>query len=179
MDFWAAVEDLPKEQEGPGAAHLNDMELTAGLFYGYVVVNMPGLVSNLEGCKSEDWQSADRELAAKVVEHLTHLIATVSPGAKLGSTAPYGRARFMLIEAGSSQPYSLADAFRRPVPAQVEDAMGALTTEIKGQDTCYGVKGVRRFMSMTDCDIPNGDHLCLADLASWAADAVRSGTVQP
>ena len=49
-DFWAAVEDLPKEAEGPGAAHLNDMELTAGLFYGYVVVDLPGLVSNLEGC---------------------------------------------------------------------------------------------------------------------------------
>ena len=79
LDFWAAVEDLPKEEEGPGAAHLNDTELTAGLFYGYVVVDVPGLVSNLEGCKSDGWQESDRELAAKVVEHLTHLIATVSP----------------------------------------------------------------------------------------------------
>ena len=176
-DYFSVVDDLQGDDEDSGAAHIGDMELTAGLFYGYVVVDVPGLVSNLEGCKSDEWKSADRDLPAKVVEHLTHLIATVSPGAKLGSTAPYGRARFMLIEAGSSQPYSLADAFRRPVPAQVEDALEALTKEIEGQDGCYGMKSVRCFMSMTGCDIPNAERLPLADLASWAADAVRSGTV--
>ena len=176
-DYFSVVDDLQGDDEDAGAAHIGDMELTAGLFYGYVVVDVPGLVSNLEGCKAEDWQSADRELAAKVVEHLTHLIATVSPGAKLGSTAPYGRARFMLIEAGSSQPYSLADAFRTPVPAQTGDALKALVTEIGGQDECYGVKGVRRFMSMNGCDIPNAARLGLDDLASWAADAVRNGKV--
>ena len=100
-DYFSVVDDLQREDEDAGAAHIGDMELTAGLFYGYVVVDVPGLVSNLEGCQSREWESADRELAATVVEHLTHLIATVSPGAKLGSTAPYGRARFMLIEAGS------------------------------------------------------------------------------
>ena len=111
------------------------------------------------------------------MEHLTHLIATVSPGAKLGSTAPYARARFMLIEAGSSQPYSLADAFRIPVPAQVDKALEAVAGEIKGQDECYDVKGVRRFMSMNGCDIPNAERLRMGELASWAADVVRSGTV--
>ena len=178
-DYFSVVDDLQRDDEDAGAAHIGDMELTAGLFYGYVVVDVPGLVSNLEGCNSEEWQNSDRELAARVVEHLTHLIATVSPGAKLGSTAPYGRARFMLIEAGPSQPYSLADAFRAPVPAQVDRALEALTTEIKGQDECYGIKGVRRFMSMPRCDIPDAERLPLDDLASWAADAVRSGTVQP
>ena len=176
-DYFSVVDDLQEDDEDAGAAHIGDMELTAGLFYGYVVVDIPGLISNLEGCKSEEWEDADRELAAKVVEHLTRLIATVSPGAKLGSTAPYGRARFMLIEAGSSQPYSLADAFRRPVPAQVEDALDALAKEMGAQDACYGVKGTRRFMSMTDRDIPNAERLCLDDLASWATDAIRSGEV--
>ena len=177
-DYFSVVDDLQRDDEDAGAAHIGDMELTAGLFYGYVVVDVPGLVSNLEGCKSEEWDSADRELAAKVVEHLAHLIATVSPGAKLGSTAPYGRARFMLIEAGSSQPYSLADAFRRPVPAQIDAALDALTTEIKGQDDCYGVKGVRRFMSLTGCDIPGAERLNLDDLATWAADAIRNGKAE-
>ena len=176
-DYFSVVDDLQRDDEDAGAAHIGDTELTAGLFYGYVVVDVPGLVSNLEGCKSDGWQESDRELAAKVVEHLTHLIATVSPGAKLGSTAPYGRARFMLIEAGSSQPYSLADAFRKPVAAQVDDALKALSAEIKGQDNCYGVKGVRRYMSMTDCDISGGERLNLDDLATWAADAIRNGTV--
>ena len=176
-DYFSVVDDLQRDDEDAGAAHIGDVELTAGLFYGYVVVDVPGLVSNLEGCNSGDWQDADRELAATVVEHLTHLIATVSPGAKLGSTAPYGRARFMLIEAGSSQPYSLADAFRKPVPAQIDAALDALTTEIEGQDACYGVKGVRRFMSMNGGDISSAERLDLPGLASWAADAIRNGTV--
>ena len=173
MDFWAAVEDLPKEEEGPGAAHLNDMELTAGLFYGYVVVDLPGLVSNLEGCKAEDWENNDRELAGKVVEHLTHLIATVSPGAKLGSTAPYACADLMLIEAGSRQPRSLANAFRSPAPAQVKAATGAMSEYLGKIDKAYGGKEVRRVMSIEDCEIPKAEPLCLDDLATWAADAVR------
>ena len=42
------------------------MELTAGLFYGYVVVDVPGLVSNLEGCDAKaEWEGADRTLAVQ------------------------------------------------------------------------------------------------------------------
>ena len=171
-DYFSVVDDLQRDDEDPGAAHIGAMELTAGLFYGYVVVDVPGLVSNLEGCAPGEWESADRELAGSVIKHLLHLIATVTPGAKLGSTAPYSRARFMLVEAGSSQPYSLADAFRRPVPAQVEAALAALTAEIEGQDESYGMKGVRRFMSMNGCDIPNAERLSLDDLASWAAQTI-------
>ena len=88
-DYFSVVDDLQRDDEDAGAAHIGDMELTAGLFYGYVVVDVPALVSNLEGCAPGEWQSADRELATRVVEHLLHLIATVTPGAKLGSTAPY------------------------------------------------------------------------------------------
>ncbi len=176
-DYFSVVDDLQREDEDAGAAHIGDMELTAGLFYGYVVMDVPGLVSNLEGCEAPEWAGADRTLASKVVEHLIHLIATVSPGAKLGSTAPYGRARFMLIEAGTSQPYSLADAFRKPVPAQLDPALEALAEEMTTQDACYGVRGARRFLSMKDCAIPSAERLSIDGLATWAADAVRSGTV--
>ena len=54
-DYFSVVDDLQGDDEDAGAAHIGDMELTAGLFYGYVVVDVPGLVSNLEGCRSEDW----------------------------------------------------------------------------------------------------------------------------
>ena len=175
MDFWAAIEDLPLESEGAGAAHLNDMELTAGLFYGYVVVDVPGLVSNLEGCKSEEWQEADRDLSATVVGHLLHLIATVTPGAKLGSTAPYACADLVLVEAGSRQPRSLANAFRNPVKAQVEDATTYLSGYLGKLDSAYGGKEVRRVMSVEDCTIPGSERLCLDDLATWTAETVRSG----
>ena len=174
-DYFSVVDDLQDEDEDPGAAHIGDMELTAGLFYGYVVVDVPGLVSNLVGCPPDDWQNADKSLAGQVVHNLIHLIATVSPGAKLGSTAPYAYADLMLIEAGNRQPRSLANAFRIPVKAQVESAAEALAAEMNGLDNMYGAKEARRISSKKNYNIPNAEHLCLDDLATWAANAVRSG----
>lgn len=52
--------------------------LTSGVFYGYVVIDVPALIDNLGG---------DPALAGRVVGYVLHLIATVSPGAKKGSTA--------------------------------------------------------------------------------------------
>ena len=174
-DYFSVVDDLQREDEDPGAAHIGDMELTAGLFYGYVVVDMPGLVSNLEGCDTAGWESADRTLAGKVVEHLVHLIATVSPGAKLGSTAPYACADLMLVEAGSRQTRTLANAFRKPAKAQIEDTTEKLSGYLCKLDACYGAKEARRVMSVEDCAIPQAESLCLDDLASWAAETVRNG----
>ena len=174
-DYFSVVDDLQRKDEDAGAAHIGDMELTAGLFYGYVVVDVQGLVSNLEGCIADDWESADRTPAGKVVEHLVHLIATVSPGAKLGSTAPYTRADLMLIEAGSCQPRSLANAFRKPALARVDAATGALSDYLGKLDAAYGAKEARRVMSVEDCEIPQAERICLDDLAAWAAETVRSG----
>ena len=176
-DYFSVVDDLQGADEDAGAAHIGDMELTAGLFYGYVVVDVPGLVSNLEGCDADQWDSADRTLAAKVVEHLVHLIATVSPGAKRGSTAPYGYADLMVVEAGTRQPRSLANAYRDPAKAQVAAATERLTSYLGKLDAAYAARDVRRVMSVEDCDIPSAERLSLNDLASWAA-AIGSGTAE-
>ncbi len=176
-DYFSVVDDLQREDEDPGAAHIGDIELTAGLFYGYVVVDVPGLVSNLEGCKAEDWKSANREMAANVVHNLLHLIATVTPGAKLGSTAPYACADLVLVEAGSRQPRSLANAFRQPAKAQTEAAARALVAELDDLDGMYGVKEMRRVSSKKDYGIPQAERLLFDDLATWAADAIRVGEV--
>ena len=176
-DYFSVVDDLQGPDEDAGAAHIGDMELTAGLFYGYVVVDVPGLVSNLEGCDASDWQNGDRELAAKVVHNLVHLIATVSPGAKLGSTAPYAAADLMLIEAGNRQPRSLANAFRKAVPAQTDDAAQAIAGYLGRLDDCYGAKEARRVMSVEPCEVPGASWLSCDALATWVADAVRAGEV--
>ena len=176
-DYFSVVDDLQGEDEDAGAAHIGDVELTAGLFYGYVVVDVPGLVSNLEGCDIKAWQDADRRLAGTVVEHLIHLIATVSPGAKRGSTAPYAYASLMLIEAGARQPRSLANAFRGPVAPRLSDSVEAMSCHLSKLDDCYGVREHRRVMSIDNCTIPNAERLNLDDVASWAADAVRDGEV--
>ena len=177
-DYFSVVDDLQRDDEDPGAAHIGDMELTAGLFYGYVVVDVPGLVSNLEGCPQEDWTNADRTLAGKVVEHLIHLIATVTPGAKLGSTAPYSYADLMLVEVGSRQPRSLANAFRNAAKAQTGDAAAKLAGFLESMDAAYGAREVRRVMSLDDYAIPNAESVSLDELASWSGEAVRSAEVK-
>ena len=174
-DYFSVVDDLQGDDEDAGAAHIGDMELTAGLFYGYVVVDVAGLVSNLEGCDAKEWDSADKTLAAKVVEHLIHLIATVSPGAKRGSTAPYACADLALIEGGNRQPRSLANAFRTPAKAQVSDAATQLSSYLGKLDAAYGGREARRVMSVEDCEVPNAGRLSLDNLGLWAAGEVRNG----
>ena len=105
-DYFTAVDDLKENDDDSGADTIQETELTSGLYYGYVVIDLPGLVANCSG---------DHQLAAGIVHNLLYLIAEVSPGAKLGSTAPYDRASFMLVEAGDRQPRSLASAFRKAV----------------------------------------------------------------
>ena len=135
LDYMTAVDDLARREDGEhqGAAGVFDMELTSGLYYGYVVVDIGLLIANL---------AADREIAAKVVEHLVHLVAQVSPGAKKGSTAPYAWAELMLVEAGSRQPRTLANAFRDPIRLPTNRLLGT-TVERMGAhlahlDEAYG-----------------------------------------
>ena len=172
-DYFSVVDDLQRADEDAGAAHIGDTELTAGLFYGYVVVDIPGLLSNLEGCTAEAWQNADRSMAGEVVKHLIHLISTVTPGAKRGSTAPYSYADLVLVEAGSRQPRSLANAFRAPIPPRVEDATAATARHISRLDAAYGEHEQRRVMSVEDLDIHGTKRVTLHTLADWAASTVR------
>ena len=173
-DYFSAMDDLQDEDE-TGAALISETELTAGLFYGYVVVDIPGLISNLEGCHPDEWQDADRTLASVVVEHLLHLIATVSPGAKLGSTAPYTFADLTLIEAGTRQPRSLANAFRNPAEPQVDAAVERLNRFLGNMDKCYGAKESRRLAAIEDCQLPMAQNISFDDLAAWAEDAIMTG----
>jgi CRISPR system Cascade subunit CasC len=164
--YFTVVDDLRPEA---GTAGIFETELTSGLFYGYVVIDVPALVSNLGG---------DRPLAAKVVEHLLHLIATVSPGAKKGSTAPYAYAELMLLETGKRQPRSLAGAFPNAVNLTSNDLLRSATTRLAEQlrlfDGAYGQTEQRAALCTTDLDLPGITHTTpLDDLAAWAATAVR------
>jgi len=145
-DFFTAVDDLVTVEES-GGGHLGQVELTSGLYYGYVVVDFPTLVSNLTGTPRSRWETADHTLAATVAEHLVHLIATVSPGAKLGSTAPYAWAQLVLLETGSRQPRSLANAFHTPVRAgrdgMLAEAAARLAGHLTDLDAVYGCREQR------------------------------------
>ncbi len=165
-DYFTVVDDLHRVEDDAGADHIGETELTSGLFYGYVVVDRRKLLDNLNG---------DADMAAEVVRRLVHLIATVSPGAKLGSTAPYDFATWMLVETGNRQPRSLAEAFRRPCAPLVEDAEAALSTHLQRLDDAYGPGEERRAMSLTGTAAPGTELVSLPDLAQWAASAMRDG----
>ena len=147
-DYFAAVDNLLQGGDNPqlGSGHIGTTELTSGLFYGYVVVDVAQLVSNVEGCDAKDWASADRKLAADIAASLVHLVARVSPGAKKGSTAPYAYAHLTLVEAGSAQPRTLANAFLKPVadrPDLLGNAYDALASYVTDVDQVFGLASRR------------------------------------
>ena len=175
--------EFPADRPRP-AGRLFDTELTSGLYYGYVVVDVPLLVSNLTGEKRADWNEdgTDRELAALVVENLVHLVATITPGAKKGSTAPYSYAEAVLIEAGERQPRTLANAFRDPVPLRgdgtlMERTLAAMQHELVGADRMYGEHEWRLMASRHSRGIEGTDSSDLAELAARAGTLVREAAV--
>lgn len=179
MDFFAAVDDLVQGDDGElGSGHIGTTELTSGLFYSYVVVDVAQLVSNLEGCDAKEWLGADRKLAADVVASLVHLVSRVSPGAKKGSTAPYAYSHLTLVEAGSAQPRTLANAFFEPVKGQplLEKTYKALASYLAEVDEAFGGKPRRALMAighkdaLTQIDAERGS---IEDVARFAADAIR------
>lgn len=174
-DYFVAIDDITREAGELGTGLIQTAELTSGLFYGYVVIDVPQLVSNLEGSPVAGWRSSDLTLASRVVEHLIHLIATTSPGAKLGSTAPYGYADLVMVEAGRRQPRSLMTAFHTAVPERGAraKAVSALTDYLTAFDAMYGREEQRCVASLLEAAIP-ADRTPdgLAGLARWAAGQI-------
>ena len=162
VDYFTVVEDLKKDFEHAGAAHAGDMELGAGLFYGYVVVDLPLLVSNLCGCAQSAWKTQPEEIEAdarNVLERLIDAIATVSPGAKLGSTAPYARAGLVMLESGQSQPRTLANAYLEALPPKgdiMQAAVDKLGSHVKELDGMYGQTETRFVASIKSTDFLPG-----------------------
>jgi len=156
-DYFTAVDDLSGDE--PGADTIQETELTSGLFYGYVVVDLKGLLDNLGG---------DAVMAGEVLHNLIYLIAEVTPGAKLGSTAPYARAGLMLLEAGDRQPRSLAEAFRVPCAPHLGPAADALADQLSAFDKAYATGEDRRVLSLANREIPGATPGSLNDLALWA-----------
>lgn len=115
-DYFTAVDTLKTAEDDAGAGLINDTELTTGVFYTYAVLDMEQLRGNL---------GAEADGAEALASRLVRTMATVSPGAKRGSTAPFAHAEFVLLERGPQQPRTLANAFLRPVSANGAGLMSA------------------------------------------------------
>lgn len=130
-DYFIAADDLSSQ----GAGHIAANGFGAGLYYGYVNVDVPLLVKNLDGSK---------EQARQLLTALIEAIATVAPGGKQNSFSARSYATYLLAEVGSAQPRSFADAFLTPVAAEplaetaiarLEKAKGSLEKAFPSQVT--------------------------------------------
>lgn len=151
MDYFTVVDDLNRDDE-TGAAHANQAELGAGVYYGHVAVDVPLLVSNLSGCERAKWKQQDSATASQVLEALVRSIASRSPGAKLGSTAPYSRAELVLLEVGAEQPRTLANAFieaLKPSGHLLQVAADQMASQLSRIDAMYGSTAAVRTLATT------------------------------
>lgn len=140
VDYFTAVDELNRVGEA-GAAHAGDMELGTGVFYGYMVVDLPLLVSNFTGCDYREWALQESEPVREVLHQLVRAVATVSPGAKLGATAPYAYSELVLLEMGKQQPRSLANAYLQAIPVHgdlMQRAMDRMAEYRRGLEAMYG-----------------------------------------
>lgn len=173
LDFATAVDDLRNRdpQADSGSAGMFDVELTSGLFYGYVNIDVALLVDNLGG---------DAAMAGQVAGRLLQLIARVSPGAKKGSTAPFAHAEWLMVEVGDDQPRTLANAFRKAVPLRADGsdvfagAMLALQTHLQQLDAAYGQQTQRAQMSVTPPALAGLAPQPLAELLIWLQAALAA-----
>ena len=178
-DYFTAVDDLLDEDTGgeeSGSAHLNTKQLTSGLFYNYVVVDVPLLVSNLESCERDEWTDADLDLTVDVLQRFLHTLATVSPGAKLSSTAPYAKAEFLMVESGDEQPRTLANSFKKAVPLTdnvTEDSIERLTDYVDRMDGMYATEEERICATAEEADLP-APKATLPEIADWIETKVTT-----
>jgi CRISPR system Cascade subunit CasC len=140
-DFFS-VQDLLKTGQGEdrGGSHIDTAELTSGLFYGYVVIDVGQLDTNFAVLTNEQ--------RAGIVGWLVRAVAQVEPAAKLGSTAPYSGLRELMVEIGRRQPRSLIGAFERPVQhtqdrTLSEEARHRLEVHASEMDTLMGAPEYR------------------------------------
>ena len=137
-DFFTAVDDLNKKEVDAGSAHMGEQGFASALFYTYICISRDLLLKNLEG---------NEDLTNRAIAALTETAMTVSPTGKQNSFASRAYASYVLAEAGSKQPRSLAVAFFQPVRGgdQLQTAIQNLQQQRDNFDRVYGPCAERRY----------------------------------
>lgn len=106
-DFLTAKEDWPAPGD-TGSAHLSTAFLTAGVFYCYTTINIPGLTHNLDG---------DSKQALELLAMYMDAFIMTLPQGKATSTAPHTLPDTVHYTVRDRRPVSYAAAFEQPVRA--------------------------------------------------------------
>ena len=135
-DFFTAIDDLNKDEDNTGAAHLGETEFAAGLFYEYICINKTLLEENLGGDKKSD----RKQLAAAAIQALVESAVKIAPSGKQNSFASRAYASYLLVEKGSQQPRSLSVAYLGALKEKtlLSAAITTLNDTRKKMDDVYG-----------------------------------------
>lgn len=183
-DYFSALDGLASTEDKAVSGHLNATELSTGLYYIHATIDVGLLISNVTGIPLDRvWDKpVDRDVAAEVAAAMVRLTATVSPGAKKGSTAPYSYASLVLAELGDDQPRQLSEAFLQPVSLKGNvktNAYNALANYVSGLDEMYGTTFTRA-MSVIDATpdlLKIAPRTNLKALQDWVKLSIVQGSV--
>ncbi|MBD3226735.1 MAG: type I-E CRISPR-associated protein Cas7/Cse4/CasC, partial [Candidatus Lokiarchaeota archaeon] len=105
MDFYTALDDLQGQTES-GAGMMGITLYNSSCFYRYLVLDFEQLVDNLQ---------QDKEFAVSVLKEYIKASINAIPTGKQTSMAAFSKPDFIMATIRSGQPWSLVNAFTRPV----------------------------------------------------------------
>ena len=126
MDFYTAVDDLQSADDEPGAGMMGNVEFNSSCFYRYSLVDVNQLTSNLAG---------DTELAGRTVEAFIRASVAAIPTGRQNSFAAQNPPAFVFVTVrASAMPWSLVNAFERPVRVGANDTQSLSEKSIQRLD---------------------------------------------
>jgi len=169
VDFFSAQDELLDRDAGEtGGAHIGSRELTTGVYYLPVVIDLRQLRKNLAGLQDEQLR--------EVVSWLVRAVSTVTPAAMLGSTAPFTDPGEVVVTTGRSQPISMMAAFEREVTPTLDAAKVAFDAHAKRVWAMVGrPDAILRLSEFIDVDATTPAVLRLAEgvVRALAADTAE------
>jgi CRISPR system Cascade subunit CasC len=165
VDFFSAQDQLLDRDAGEtGGAHIGSRELTTGVYYLPVVIDVEQIRSNCSGWTNDE--------IAKVVGWLVKSIATITPAAMLGSTAPFTDPGEVIVEITNGQPVNAMSAFERPVEPTLVASVSAFNHHIERVWAMIGRPAkVARLSEFID---PKASSPAVQRLADSVADAIKT-----
>lgn len=176
FDFYTAVDDLKGPKEDAGAGMMGTVEFNSACFYRYSNVDVGQLVANLGG---------DRELARRGLDAFLRASVHAVPGGKQNSMAAHSPPSlvFTVVRGGSHWPWSLVNAFCRPVWIGHQDdlihrSVSELAKQWASLSTAYGADNVAlsRWLYVGGADdeggLPPADRV--SDLGTLVHDTVSA-----
>jgi CRISPR system Cascade subunit CasC len=164
VDFFSAQDQLLDRDAGEtGGAHIGSRELTTGVFYLPVVIDIEQIRNNCSGWSNDE--------IAKVVGWLVKSIATITPAAMLGSTAPFTDPGEVVVEITNGQPVNAMGAFERAVVPTLEASVAAFNHHIERVWAMIGRPA--KVVRLSEFIDPKASVPAVQRLANTVADAVK------